>query len=230
MENVAPSTHLEMLAPGQIRTVVTCVARVLADSERTGDIMVAEELTAQAQLRHLLSTGIFDARGTRSLLADRPNLANADFDALAALPAHTLGGALARFHSDNGLSRDIYDVPAQYTDDPDAAYLMERMRHSHDIWHVLTGLGIAGHEEILLHAFSLAQTGMPSSIALMALGGLKHMLFEGRFRMLAFGMREAYAAGRAAERLLPIRWEDHWETPVTELRQRYGITPLTDIH
>lgn len=117
-------------------------------------------------------------------------------------------------------------MPPRYTADPDAAFLMQRLRHSHDVWHVLTGLGVAGHEEILLHAFSLAQTGLPSSIALLAFGSIKHMLLEGRLGTFLFGMRRAYAHGRRAQPLLSVYWERHWETPVETLRRRFGIVPV----
>ncbi len=97
---------------------------------------------------------------------------------------------------------------------------------SHDVWHVLTGLGVQGHEEILVHAFSLAQTGMPSSVMLLLLGGIKHIVLEGRFHTLFFGLRDAYRAGREATNLISVYWERHWETSVTELRERYGVRPL----
>ena len=99
---------------------------------------------------------------------------------LGEAPAETLGGAFARFHRRHRLSSTLYLEPARHTYDPLAAFLMQRIRHSHDVWHVLTGLGTKGHEEIVLHAFSLAQTGLPSSVALMALGSVKHMVLEGR--------------------------------------------------
>lgn len=218
--------HLELPAWPQLRTVARCVGRVLADSERTEDIMLAEELTAQAQLRYLLRRGVLDSGEGRALMVERPVFADVDFERLATLPAHTLGGALARFHNANNLSKDLYAVPAAHTADADAAFLMERIRNSHDIWHVLTGLGVQGHEEILLHAFQLAQTGMPSSVALVLLGGVKHMVLEARWRTLLVGLAGSYRAGARAAPLLGVYWERHFETPVAELRQRYRIETL----
>lgn len=212
----------------QWKTVAGCVARVLWDSNRTEDIVTAEELSAQSQLPYLRASGIMSTGEGPDIMRDRPNLGAVDLDALRRMPASTLGGAFVRFLDDNGLSTKIYDIPARYTEDPELAYLLLRYRHSHDIWHVLTGFSIAGHDEILIHAFSLAQTGMPSSVALMLLGSLKHMLLEGRFGLLRSGLLAAYRRGSEASRLLPVYWERHFEDDLDDVRARYGVRPWTD--
>jgi ubiquinone biosynthesis protein COQ4 len=225
--HLPPSVHLEPIPIDRLRRAASCAWRVLMDSERTMDIVTAEEIVAQAQLRYLLERGVFDGPEGRELSRDRPDLAAIDVDALGELPAHTLGGALARFHAEHGLSTKIYDAPVEYTPAGDLTYLLRRIRHSHDIWHVLTNLGIEGHDEILLHSFSLAQTGLPSSVALMVLGSFKHMVLEARWGALTYGLREAHARGRRAQPLIPVYWEREWETPVGELRARLGIEPWT---
>ena len=72
-------------------------------------------------------------------------------------------------------------------------------------------------------------TGFPASIALMFFGSIKHMVLEGRWTCLTQGMREAYRAGAAADRLIPVYWERHWATPVTALRERFGIRTLSAV-
>lgn len=210
------------------KTVGGCVLRVLLDSNRTEDIITAEELGAQAQIAYLATCGVMSTGEGPDIMRDRPNLGDVDLEALRRLPASTLGGAFARFFEDNGLTTEIYGIPALYTADPDQAYLMRRYRHSHDLWHVLTGFSIAGHDEILIHAFSLAQTGMPSSVVLMVLGSLKHMLLEGRFGLMRSGLLAAYQRGREASPLLPVYWERHFEESLESVRARYGVRPWTD--
>ena len=225
MLTTAPPTHLEMLSLSDMKTVLGCTIRVLLDSERTRDIMTAEELTAQKQLHYLLARGVFDTPEGRDLLADRPDMAGLDLEALGALAKGSLGHELAAFFDRNQITTDVYSVPTEYTDDPTAAFLMRRIRQSHDIWHVLMGFGVRGHEEILVHAFSLAQTGLPVSVALMALGSLKHMVLEARWACIRTGVRRAYERGRHAAPLLAVYWERYWETPVEELRQMLRIEP-----
>lgn len=227
LASVEPSrrTRLPRLSAGELRTVARCTARVLANSNRTLDIITAEEIGAQTQLRALLASGLFDVDDeARALFRDRPTLADVDLAALRARPAATLGGAFARFLDQNGLDYQLTRQPTPYTHEPDAAWLLHRLRQSHDLWHVLFGLGVRGHEEVLIHAFSLGQTGMPSSILIAALGGVKHILLERRWRDV-LGLGRAFRAGRRARPLLAVYWERHWDEPVEAIRARYSVAP-----
>src|SRR5258708_15872712 len=77
-----------------------------------------------------------------------------DIEELAKLPADTLGGAYARHIKANGLPTDFYEhLPAR----PRMHYLRLRIRRTHDIWHVLTGLGTDEFDEVALHAFYSGQ-------------------------------------------------------------------------
>ena len=222
-----PRPHLNRMSASELVTVVTCGVRVLLDSNRTMDIITAEEMTAQAQLPFLLEQGVFDSEYARGMLEEQPSLESMDLEVLRELAPDTFGYAVARFFDSHGLSPGFYAVPAQYTEDPDAAYLMQRIRQSHDMWHVLFGLNVDGHEEILLHAFSLAQTGLPASIALIALGSIKHMLLEARFGCFRDGLAEAYRRGRRAKPLIGVRWEQYFDRPLAEVRREFDISPWT---
>jgi ubiquinone biosynthesis protein COQ4 len=221
----APVNLPRNLGAARWRAVIAAAARVFADSTRTGDIMLAEELTAQRQLAYLLGSGVMQTGDGPDLMRERPEFADIDLDQLRALPRSTLGGALAAFFDDNGLSTTLYSAPTPHTDDPELAYLMRRIRGSHDIWHVLTGLSIAGHDEILLHAFSLAQTGLPASIALLVFGGLKHMVLEARWGCVRSGVLAAYRRGKAASPLLPVYWERLYDQPLDQVRAELGVVP-----
>lgn len=67
---------------------------------------------------------------------------------------------------------------------------------------------------------------MPSSILIAALGGVKHIVFERRWRELA-GLWRAYGIGRRARPLLGVYWERHWDEPLTAIRARYGVVPIS---
>ncbi len=204
-----------------------CTVRVLVDSERTADIVIAEEIISQRRLRSLLDDGLFESSAEgRELFADKPRLIDTDLDALRALPKATLGGAFARFLDDHKLDYGLCSQPTPYTQDEGAQFLLHRLRQSHDLWHTLTGLGTLGHEEVLIHAFSYGQTGIFSSALIVALGGIKHMLFEKRWASAYPGLGRALAAGRRAAPLLSIYWERHWGEPLEDVRCRLRITPL----
>ena len=221
----ATNIHLPPLSAHDLRVVAGCVLRVLADSNRTGDIVTAEEITAQAQLAHLRETGVFETDEGRTLLAERPNLGKLDLAELRGLSPETLGGAYARFFDTHALSQEILNLPTPYTEDEELAYILLRIRQVHDVWHTLVGLGTQGHEEILVHSFSLAQTGLPSSVALLVLGSLKHMVLEGRWDTLRHGLLRAHRIGTRAKPLLAIHWERRWEQPLAAVRRELHITP-----
>jgi ubiquinone biosynthesis protein COQ4 len=203
------------------------VVRVMGDSTKTHEIHRVEEITGRPRYRALLRQMVDTPEGRR-LLAERPELSSdhIDYDDLRRLPATTLGGAYARHLDDNGLSADYQAAATRHVDDPDMAYLMRRFRQTHDVWHALLGIGITGHEEVLIHWFSYGQLQLPVSAMIMLFGTLKHLLFEQRWTALRRSTLEAYQAGRDAAPLLPVYWEDLWEAPIERVRERYGIRPL----
>jgi ubiquinone biosynthesis protein COQ4 len=94
------------------------------------------------------------------------------------------------------------------------------------VWHALLGIGITGHEEVLIHWFSYGQLRLPVSAMIMLLGSTKHLVLERRWRALRRSTLEAYRAGRDAAPLLPVYWEDLWEEPLDRVRAVCGVRPL----
>ena len=203
------------------------VVRVLGDSTKTHEIHRVEEITGQPRFRRVLAE-LHDSDEGRRLLDERPELSSdcVDYDALRALPATTLGGAYARHLDDNGITADYQAAATRHVDDPDIAYLMRRFRQTHDVWHALLGLGIAGHEEVVIHSFSWGQLQLPVSAMIMFFGTMKHMVLERRWGTLRHSMGEAYRAGREAAPLIGVIWEDLWSEPIDHVRAAYGVQPL----
>lgn len=214
------------LSLGQARTVAGCVGRVLRDSNRTLDIITAEEILGQTQLRYLVDRGVFETEEGRALLRDRPHLADADVAALRRLPPGTLGREWVEFLDRHRLDVSLTRQPTPHTPGDREAYLLHRIRQSHDLWHTLLGVGVRGHEEVLVHAFSLAQTGLASSVAIVFFGAIKHVVFERRWSVLRRDIARAYRAGARAAPILAIYWERYFERPIDEVRARFEIEPL----
>lgn len=218
--------HLGLLSPSEAGRVALAVGRVLWDSEQTGEIVVAEEITAQRQLRYWLDNGVFDSADGRALLDRRPEIAETDIEYLRHLPPPSLGRCFADFLDREGIDLAGLAQPTPYTEGELEAYLMRRIRQSHDIWHLLLGLGTQGHEEVLVHCFSIAQTGFPYSLTVIGLGALKHMVLEQRWTTLAQETRRAYQRGVDAAPLLAVHWESRWEQPLDEVRREFALRPL----
>ena len=203
------------------------VMRVLGDSTKTHEIHRVEEITGRPRFRAILAEMQETAAGRR-LMAERPELSteHVDYDHLRALPATTFGGAYVRHLDDNGITADYQAAATRHVDDPDIAYLMRRFRQTHDVWHALLGIGITGHEEVLIHWFSYGQLRLPVSAMIMVFGSFKHLVLEKRWRAVRHSTLEAYHLGRAAAPLLPVYWEDQWERPLDQVRADYRIEPL----
>jgi ubiquinone biosynthesis protein COQ4 len=203
------------------------IVRVLGDSTKTHEIHRVEEITGRPRFRELLAELQTTPEGRR-LLAERPELSSdrVDYDRLRALSATSFGGAYARHLDDNGITADYQAAATRHVDDPDIAYLMRRFRQTHDIWHTLLGLGIAGHEEVIIHSFSYGQLRLPVSALIMVFGTVKHIVLERRWGALRHSMLDAYRAGRAAAPLMPVFWEHLWDQPLDAVRGTYNVRPL----
>jgi ubiquinone biosynthesis protein COQ4 len=203
------------------------VVRVLGDSTKTHEIHRVEEITGRPRYRALLREFERTAEGRR-LMAERPELSSEhlDYDELRALPESTLGGAYVRHLDRNGITADYQAAATRHVDDPDMAYLMRRFRQTHDVWHALLGLGIAGHEEVVIHWFSYGQLHLPVSMLIMTFGTMKHLVLEKRWGALRHSAWDAYRAGRDAAPLLPVVWEDYWADELEDVRASYRVQPL----
>ena len=160
-----------------------------------------------------------DADGQRLYAERRAIDSRLDLDALAALPVGTLGRAYVDFLREGGLSPDIFQAPANVVD-PRAAYVAQRVRQSHDLWHVLTGTPTDIPGELVLQAFTFAQLGAPSALLLVVGGLLRGFWQVPELPMRAF---RAWRRGRKTAYLANFPWEDHWTDSLDELRLSLGV-------
>ena len=161
--------------------------------------------------------------GGRQLYQERHTLDSktVDLDALGQLPAGTLGRAYADFMTGHGITPEIFDGSPKQVSEPQAAYFVQRMRQTHDLWHVVTGYETDPLGEALLQAFSYGQLQAPSSL-LISLSGILRGL--GKRRTLPREMLAAYRAGRRARNLATFLWEDYMEASLSTVREQLGIS------
>lgn len=203
----------------RMRVVLAAGRRLLADPDQTREVFVLAIALNAKKLPELLARFVGDDRGLELLLQDA-NIdgKSVDFSALRALGAHTLGGAYARFLDDNGLDPDLFQAPPGLP--RAAAYLAKRLRQSHDLWHVLTGHAPDVAGEVALQAFTFAQTRMPSAALIAIAGVLRWSIVRPSLVLEAW---RAYRRGARAAFLAPVRWEQHWERPLVEVRRELGL-------
>jgi ubiquinone biosynthesis protein COQ4 len=146
-----------------------------------------------------------------------------DLDKLAALPEGTLGHAYATFLRSHGITPEIFDgAPAGITN-PRRSYVVQRLRQTHDLWHVVTGCETDPAGEIALQAFSFSQTGALGSAFLTVFGALRGVRERHDVGILRDVVTLYRTGRRSGPRLPTFAWEDHWATPLTEVRAMLGL-------
>jgi len=195
------------------------------DPNRLEEVFVIGEALNAHRIPAMLASLEADPE-TRRLLEERPRIdtAHVDVAALERLPDGTLGREYARFLKDNHITPDVFKLPD--IGDERLAYVMMRIRQTHDLWHVLTGYAPDVTGEVLLQAFTFAQLRAPSAFAIAAMGTLRFgWRTPGFFRRL----RAAVRGGKATKKLAAFRWEDRWAEPVDRLRQELTC-PVETLH
>ena len=123
------------------------------------------------------------------------------------------------------ITPDVFKRPA--IDDDRVAYVMQRIRQTHDLWHVLTGYTPDVSGELLLQVFTFAQLRVPSALAIAVIGSVRVFW---RSPDYLHRVRVAYRRGQQTRQLAAFRWEDHWADPLGELRARLGCPPELSAH
>ncbi|MFO0658397.1 MAG: Coq4 family protein [Polyangiaceae bacterium] len=208
--------------PGWQRWAVGLSAlRVLMNDPDRTDLVLVMGTHINASAAPGMLAQFNESESGRKLLNDRPAIdrTTVSLDELAKLPEGTLGREYARMMRDNGLTPDIFSPPDNVAH-PDVVYISQRLRQVHDLWHVLTGYSTDVAGEVELQAFTYAQIQAPSSLLIATLGSLRYRKSGGRLFSRAWA---AYRRGQRAHGLATFNYEDHWATPVSELKQILGI-------
>lgn len=203
----------------RLRVAARTLLNLLHDPEDTEQVFILGLLTGRRAFPRLLLRFASLEDGA-ALLAERPSLdrAHVDYDALRALPEDTLGGAYARFLDARGLSPDLFQPPPGLPEVP--AFIVQRLRQTHDLWHVLTGYDTDVHGELQVLAFTFAVSGVPSTGLIAAAGALRYGVAD---PSLPSRVARAYRRGRRARFLPSIYWERHWDRPLTDARALAGL-------
>ena len=139
-----------------------------------------------------------------------------DLSALLELPQHTLGYAYSAFLTSRGLTPEVF-VPPREVHDERLRYIAQRLRQTHDLWHVVTGYDTDVQGEIELQAFTYGQLRTPFAF-FVALGGVLKARNGGRLS-LARRVLRAYRRGRAAKPFSYRAWERRFESPIADVRR-----------
>ena len=160
------------------------------------------------------------------LLLEQPTISSllSDRAALAALPAGTLGRAYyeltdrAKITAEGIVQASMVEREAPQLSG-ELKFVGERMRDTHDLWHVVTGYGTDVVGELALLAFTFAQAPH------MGVGLMVGFAYLQRVPGVNATIREAYRRGKRAEYLPAIPWERLLDQPLDAVRAELGVGP-----
>ena len=195
---------------------LTAGIRLLLNPRDTQQVFLLAQAVDRERLQRTLERLKSSAAG-RKLLSERPRIDSSavDYAALRALPASTLGGAYVRALDRQGLDPDLFQAPPGLP--PELAYTAQRIRQTHDLWHVLTGLETNIPGEIALQAFTHAQIDSQTAALIVRFGQLA---FGRRFPELRALVKQYRSLGERAVYLLEVPWEEYWEQELEDVRAK----------
>jgi ubiquinone biosynthesis protein COQ4 len=226
----APAVDFESLSSVQRwKRGAVLLRNILRDPENTGDVLeflgvVNSGPSTQKRIERFFADPAARALYDQQRAIDSRTV---DLAVLAALPEGTLGHAYARFLRSHLLSPEVFDGPPAGISDPRRSYVVQRMRQTHDLWHVVTGCETDPEGEVALQAFTFAQVRSPGNAFLAVFGALR-LVREERSAAIMRDVVALYRTGKRARHLPSFAWEDHWATPLSEVRAMLGL-PATPV-
>lgn len=211
---------------GRVALTVGSATVALVNPHRADLVALVGDLTAGPVL-HRLRSRIASTEEGRAMLESLhptrfPENGSESLPALRELPDGTLGREYARFMDDRSFTPESRPG-VRFIDDPVDAWVMQRYRDVHDLWHVLTGMPTTVMGELAQKWFEATQTGLPVAVLSAAVGPVRLPAKQKRI-LLTELVPWAVACGRGATDLLAIRYEDRLCEDVEQLRREWGIT------
>lgn len=149
-----------------------------------------------------------------------------DLDRLLQCPPDSLGHQYASSLQQKGFDRIDPELPVS----SDTTYIEYRWQQTHDIWHIVTGFGTDGIEEIGLQAFYLAQFRLPLAALLIANALIKvTLLSPEEIPQLMKAIEQGWRMGLQAKPLFAQKWEQAWEKPVAQWQAELNLQPFNPV-
>lgn len=203
---------------------LSLLRKVLNNPEDTEQVLVFLGVINSGRSTHRRVAQFFADPDGKALYAEHRAIDSRtlDLDKLAALPEGTLGHAYAKFLRSHGITPEIFDGAPPGISNPRQSYVIQRMRQTHDLWHVVTGCETDPAGEIALQAFTFSQIRTPGSAFLAVFGALRGVRERHDVGLLR-DVVTLYRTGKRAGTLPTFAWEDHWATPLAEVRAMLGL-------
>ncbi|XP_072760475.1 solute carrier family 35 member D2-like protein [Anoplolepis gracilipes] len=218
--------HHVSLSPLQ-RVLLTAgsAAISLANPFRGDMIACLGETTGTKALEYCHRQMKNTAEGQR-ILAQKPrvNTSTIDLSYLRDLPPGTVGRTYRDFLDNNNVSPDERTM-VQFVDDTELAYVMQRYREVHDIFHALLLMPTTMLGEVSVKWIEALQTRLPMCIT-GAIFGAVRLRSRQRQLYLNYHLPWSINTGLNAKFLLGIYYEERWEQSLEDFHREMNITRL----
>ena len=193
------------------------------------------QVSSGPSLPHLLESMRSTASGRR-LLIERPsvNSETVDVEYLASLERGKFGREWIEWLKENGVGPDGR-AEADYMTTAEHKYLIQRYRESHDFYHLLLRMPVAGFAAaggtLRILASNLSSLPKPSQLLSAALNPSATATASPRaapsadLSALQTLIPWAMEVGRTSVPLISVEWERCWERDIDDMRREFGITP-----
>lgn len=165
------------------------------------------------------------AEGQR-ILAQKPrvNTSTVDLSYLRDLPPGTVGRTYRDFLDNNKVSPDERTM-VQFIDDIELAYVMQRYREVHDIFHAMLLMPTTMLGEVSVKWVEALQLRLPMCIT-GAIFGASRLRSRQRQLYLHYHLPWSINTGLNAKFLLGIYYEERWEQSLEDFHREMNITRL----
>ncbi|XP_032672482.1 ubiquinone biosynthesis protein COQ4 homolog, mitochondrial isoform X2 [Odontomachus brunneus] len=218
--------HHISLSPLQ-RLLLTMGSAVisLANPYRGDMIACLGETTGKNALVHCHRILKSTAEGQR-ILEQKPrvNTSTVDLSYLKDLPPGTVGRTYRDFLDNNNVSPDDR-MPVQYIDDIELAYVMQRYREVHDIFHAVLLMPTTMLGEVSVKWVEGLQMHLPMCISA-AIFGSSRLRPRQRQLYTKHYLPWAINTGKKAKFLLGVYYEERWEQSLEDFHKEMNIMRL----
>ena len=211
---------------------ITSFLRYVEDPDRLDDAFRIQDTLRESPKRAEMVSHLFAAARSdhffMELYREKYLPVYPTTEALLKMHAGTLGRALGEHLERNNIKVDFagVDTSGYYkTEMNEVSFLAIRALRNHDAFHVLTGLGVSAFDECALVALQLAQFYSPFHATLLASWTLHYTFMNpAKMREVLEVTNTYYTLGKTIRFLPGFKTEDHWLTPLEEVRSMLGLT------
>ncbi|XP_043586553.1 ubiquinone biosynthesis protein COQ4 homolog, mitochondrial isoform X1 [Bombus pyrosoma] len=221
--------HRVSLSPVQRAILAAGAAAISFVDPFRGDMIAClAETTGTDSLSYCHRKMLATSEGSR-ILARKPRISSStiDFSALRRLPQGTLGRIYCDFLDVNNVSPDSRPA-VRFVEDTELAYVMQRYRETHDIYHALLLMPTTMLGEVTVKWVEALQLRLPMCFS-GAIFGAFRLRPRQRKLYLEHHLPWAINTGISTKFLLGIYFEERWEQPLADFHRETNIIPLVPI-